>query len=38
MIKDDLHYPKMAINQAKKSVKLSGFPAGTILTRNNKFC
>lgn len=34
--KDDLTYLKLAVNQAKKSVKLGGFPAGAVLVLNNK--
>lgn len=36
MIKNDLYFLKLAINQAKKSVKLGGFPAGAVLVLNNK--
>lgn len=34
--KDDLVYLKLAVDQAKKSVKLGGFPAGAVLVKHNQ--
>jgi guanine deaminase len=36
MIKNDRYFLKLAVNQAKKSVKLGGFPAGAILVKDGK--
>lgn len=36
MLKNDLYFLKKAIDQAKKSVKLGGFPAGAILVKDGQ--
>lgn len=36
MIKNDLYFLKLAVNQAKKSVKLGGFPAGAVLVKHHQ--
>jgi len=33
---NDIHYLKLAINQAKESIKKGGFPAGALLVKDNK--
>jgi len=36
VLKNDLYFLKKAIDQAKKSVKLGGFPAGAILVKDGQ--
>jgi len=33
---NDIHYLKLAINQAKESIKKGGFPAGALLVKDKK--
>lgn len=35
-MENNLKFLKIAVNQARKSIKLGGFPAGAVIVKNNK--